>query len=664
MNRSDILLGIEAVANDCLDFEGTLSEDSALASVLELDSVRLLTLVVELEDHFQVCLEEGDEQGLETVGDLAGLLQLRLREQCSTLAQLLADIGATSRGGLRFLDRRERPTWVPWSEVHERGSMVGASLARLGLQSGDRVALLYPTCPEFFDAFFGVMLAGGVPVPLYPPVRLGRMEEYHRRTATMMEAASVRLVLADPKVRRVLGKTVELAKPELGCLSLDRLPPSEGPVQAAVPHELALVQFSSGTTVDPKPVALSHRALLYQGKVISDALREAHPEIGEFHHRGGVSWLPLYHDMGLIGCLLPAMLHDRELTLIGPELFVARPALWLRAISRYGASISPAPNFAYSLCVERIRDQDMEGVDLSCWKAALNGAEPVAASTLRRFVERFATWGLDPRALTPVYGLSEAALAVTFSDIASPFATARFCREALAERGRAVPDEEGVEMVSVGQPLPGTELRVVDPEGRSVEEGQTGHIRVRCPSLMEGYLDRPRETARVLREGWLDTGDLGFVHGGELFISGRAKDLVILRGRNHSPSELELSVEGVSGLRAGCTAAVSWRPEGAESETLALFVEHSRSATQAQRDGLAKACAEALRDVAGLSPDLVVVLEPGTLPRTSSGKIRRGDALRRFLDGELRPPARSGMIHLGGILLQSQVAFARRAVRG
>ena len=414
------------------------------------------------------------------------------------------------------------------------------------------------------------------------------------------------------------------------------------------------MQFSSGTTVAPKPVALSPRAMLAQ----IQGLNGFWPDDDQTRH-SGVSWLPLYHDMGLIGCVFPALERPGVLTLLGPEVFVARPSLWLRALSRSQATISVAPNFAYGLCVEKVRDDELEGVDLSHWRVALNGAEPVAPSVLRAFQERFARWGFRPEALTPVYGLSEATLAVTFSSLFEPFRATRFDRQQLAE-GQAVAEDDGVELVSVGRPLPGTEIRVQGDDHESLDPGWVGEVWVRGPSLMTGYLGCPEATAKTLRDGWLATGDLGFVHDGELFLTSRAKDVVILRGRNHAPAEIEQAVDGVEGIRTGCVVAVSHLPEGGSGEELLLFVE-TRQGTDAETlDALPAACREAVLAATQLKTDRVVVLDPGTLPRTSSGKLRRGEALRRFLAGELAPPDRVTPLHLAKVMVRSAVAYARR----
>jgi len=574
-----------------------------------------------------------------------------------TLLDYMEEIGRRPEGadgGLRFVDRAERATWYPWTEVRERALAVCGGLRALGIERGDRIPLIYPTGIEFFEAFFGVLLAGAVPVPLYPPVRLGRLGQYLRGTARMIGRTRARLVLADPRVKRILGEAVAMARPPLGCRTLGELPREKGEAVRIGPEDLALVQFSSGTTVDPKPVALSHRGIVGQVEALNSFWRDT-PEL----RHSCVSWLPLYHDMGLIGCVFPALTREAQLTLIGPELFVARPALWLRTLSRYRGTVSPAPNFAYSLCLHRISDAEMEGADLSQWRTALNGAEAVAPPVARAFIERFARWGFRPEAMTPVYGLSEAALAVTFSGLGRPFRSRRFDREDLSREGVAREAPEGREIVSVGRPVPGFRLRILDENGDDLPDGRIGRVWIQGPSLMEGYLDDPEATARALQDGWLDTGDLGFLNAGELYLTGRAKDVVILRGRNYAPEEIERSVEGIPGVRTGCVVAASWLPEDAEGERLALFVEAARSAGAEELAELPEACRAAVLGATGLAVDAVEVLPPGTLPRTSSGKLRRGEALRLWLAGELTPPEPVTAFRMAKAVARSGLAYAR-----
>jgi fatty-acyl-CoA synthase len=363
--------------------------------------------------------------------------------------------------------------------------------------------------------------------------------------------------------------------------------------------------------------------------------------------------------MGLIGCVFPALERGAALTLIPPELFVARPAVWLRTISRYRATVSPAPNFAFGLCADRIRDEDLEGVDLSSWRVALNGAEPVAAEVLRRFQRRFAAWGFRSEALTPVYGLSEASLAVTFSRVDRSFTSHRFDRRALAEDAEAIDDLTGVEIVSVGRPLPDFEVLVVDRSRRELPERRVGRVLVRGPSLMEGYLGLERATARAMSDGWLDTGDFGFIADGNLYLTGRAKDVLILRGRNHSPVEVEHAVDTVEGVRTGCAAAASFMPEGADHEQLVVMVEAGKGVSAGQYPRIAEEVSRAVLAATALEADCVEVLEPGTLPRTSSGKIRRREALERWRAGTLTAPATVTPFRLVGAALRSSLAMAR-----
>ncbi|HEX4386036.1 MAG TPA: AMP-binding protein, partial [Myxococcales bacterium] len=497
--------------------------------------------------------------------------------------------------------------------LHQRAAKTAGALRELGVAKGDRVAIVLPTGVSFMDAFFGALLAGAIPVPLYPPVRLGRLDEFHARTARMLEVCGARIVLSDARISRLLGVAVARAKPALGLHKL----PLQGPFveEPGQADDLALIQFSSGTTVDPKPVALTHSNVLHNVAAIEKFIPENDAQ-------AGVSWLPLYHDMGLIGCLLLAVHRPGPLTLLGPEVFLGRPALWLRAIARHKATISVAPNFAYGLCLRRIRDEEVAGIDLSSWKLALNGAEPVAPQVLRKFSERFSANGFDARSLMPVYGLSEASLAVTFTP---------------AGRGAKTRPWGARELASVGAPLPGIEVRVDE-----------GRILVRGPSVMRGYFGNEEATRAVLQDGWLDTGDLGFVEEGELFVAGRAKDVIVLRGANHTPQEFEDALEGLDGVRPGCAAAVAVHTDSGEE--LAMLVERDGESASAE------AISARVVERTGIKPLEVHLLAPGTLPRTSSGKLRRTEAARQLEAGELRAPDAVTLLHVAKEMARSVLA--------
>jgi len=560
---------------------------------------------------------------------------------------------ASSGAGLTFVDLAEREVFVPYGEIHARASRTAGALRARGVVPGDRVALVFPTSPGFVDAFFGVLLAGAVPVPLYPPVRLGRLAEYLVATSRMIAAVGARLVLADVVTRRLLGKSIESSRPALGCLTPEELGEGGELERNVGPDELGLIQFSSGSTADPRPVALSHASLMAQ----LAALRALLPAEDAVPQKG-VSWLPLYHDMGLIGCLLQAVYYPGPLVLIPPELFLARPGLWLRAIARHRATISVAPSFAYALCARRVRDEELGGADLSSWRHALCGAEPVSPDSLDHFSRRFETHGFDRRSLRPVYGLAEASLAVTFTPDGREVKALHVDPVRLAAAGEVVDGARAI--ASVGAPVPGTDVEVRDSDGRELGERRVGRIFVRGPSVMEGYFGQPAATASVLSGGWLDTGDLGFVAEGELYVCGREKNVIVIRGANHLPQEFEEALAGLESVRAGCAVALGFVPDGEEGEQLLVLAERARGAGPSAGDApVVDAIRRAILARTGIRPHTVRLLAPGTIPRTSSGKLRRNEALRRFLAGELDPPSNVSRLRILLEVLRSAFAFAR-----
>ncbi len=536
--------------------------------------------------------------------------------------------------GLVFVGLDESETAYGWREVRDRAARAAAALIRRGVAPGDRVAMVLPTSIGFMDAFFGTLLAGAVPVPLYPPVRLGRLDEYLASTVRALRVVSARLLVTDGQVRPILGTVVEQA----GCdaVLVEQLAGAGPGVELdSAPGALGLIQFSSGSTVDPKAVALTHSQLLAQCDALYRVMRDCPGNTGV-----GATWLPLYHDMGLIGCLLSAAYHPGRLVLIAPEHFLAKPALWLRAIARHRAFISPAPNFAYAVCARRVRDADAAGLDLSCWQLALNGAEPVLSATLDAFTARFARFGFDGRALMPVYGLSEAALAVSFSP---PGRGAR-----ASARGA----------MSVGTPLPGFTVRITAANGTELPEGVEGRVLCRGPSVMHGYFRDPHATAAALHDGWLDTGDLGFIEQGELHISGRAKDVIIIRGANYMPQQFEEALLDLQGIRPGCAVAVGEMSSEEGSEGLLILAERERHPVTSDAN-LEAAVSTRILERTGIKPLRVLLLAPGTLPRTSSGKLRRAESARRLRAGTLRAPRRVNVWTLAPKLVRSALAWLR-----
>jgi len=433
------------------------------------------------------------------------------------------------------------------------------------LERQDRVALIAHTSEDVIVALLALWQRVCVPVCLPPPPRLGRGPD----PKMLAQAAQARYLWDD------------------------RTFPEAPPVDVARwrPDDLALIQFSSGTTLNPRPVALTYANLEANVSAILGLLP------GRASEHSCVSWLPLYHDMGLIGSLLTALSAPGDLTLLKPAEFAARPGRWLQALSDTRATISPAPNFALVQCLER--DQPAPNLDLSAWQLALLGGETISATTLERFYEKYRAYGLRWETLTPVYGLAEATLAVTFSP---------------PGRGPRILERNGRRLVSVGRPVPGVELQIHD-----------GRVLVQGPSVMRGYLGQPP------LEGWLDTGDLGFLHDGELYLTGRAKDLLILNGRNHEPEAVEESLSGVDGLDPSRSAAFAVDDPERGTEALVVIVESPRGPAPPD---LAARAQEAVARGTGLLAR-VSVAPWGSLPRTTSGKVRRGAARELFLEGRL-----------------------------
>lgn len=534
-----------------------------------------------------------------------------------TLLGALARAAATEEG-VRFLDRG-REELVSYRDIQERAAAVAGGLAALGIGAGDRVGVAIPTSPDFYDGFFGVLASGALPLSLPLPPRFGSRRDVAAAIASTVRSGRLRLVVTDRS---------QFSRFEAhGAVLLDELRSSSPRWVDPGPDSLALVQLSSGTTGAPKAIGLTHRQILTNVHAILGVIFDAYPAEAGYRH-GGVSWLPLYHDMGLVGSLLTALVRPGPLTLMKPEEFVARPSRWLDAISRYRATISAAPHFAYRFACDRIKDEELDGLDLSSWLLALDGAEAVTPKTLDRFYDRFRRCGLRREALTPVYGLAEASLAVTFSDPRSPFGWKSFDREALVEEARARVEPGGLPLTSCGRPLPGLEVRVADEEGNPLAETRVGRVLIKGPSVTGGYLDRDGGE-EVVPDGYLDTGDRGFLLAGELYICGRTKDLIILRGKNYAPEHIEQAVEGVPGTRPGGSAAVGILT--GEGEGLALLVERGGEPSEGE---LRAALRARIAERCGVVPDRLVLLEPGALPRTSSGKIRRREAARLFAGEE------------------------------
>jgi len=573
----------------------------------------------------------------------------------ATLPEILTNLETCTRWGARFVAPSEEATFYPYRDVLQRAQKAAAELQARGLQPGDRVALILSTSIEFFDSLLGVQLAGGIPAALYPPFRLGKLDEYFARLRKMLGKIEAKFLITENRIKRLIGPGVVGVESLQEVLDAKDLQSGNGrwrPVDVD-PDQPAFLQFSSGTTVEPKAVMVTHTNLLANLTMMEKSL--VYRDESEIDN-GCVCWLPLYHDMGLVGNVYLGLYYPGTVTYMGPDTFLAKPAIWLRTLSKYKCAISTAPHFAYSLCASKIKDEEMEGVDLSRWRAALNGAEPIETEGIQRFTERFARWGFKPTAMTPVYGLAEAGLGVSFTDLDDLPKFTEFSREGLWNGGTAHLGE-GRKICSVGRALPSVEITIRDDREQIVPENRVGRIWIKGPSITKGYWESPELTANIIRGDWLDTGDLGFFHDGELYIAGRAKDLIIIRGRNYAPQEMEELLLDVEGVRKGCTVAVSTMVEG-EGEQLIILAEKDPRSKRSEEEVIADISHCILKGLS-LKPRDVELLEPGTLPRTSSGKLRRSEALRQFLAGELVPPEKVNALKLLFEVGKSQLAWTK-----
>lgn len=569
--------------------------------------------------------------------------QIRSAETLTEILRLRGR-GEPGRAHIQLYEEDDSLHTITFGELCERASSVAAELLRRGLTPGETVAIMLPTCAEFFSTFAGILFAGGIPVPIYPPFRADRIAEYATRQSNILRNAEARFLVTFRQAEglaRLLQPRVPSLREVLNAQRLASAPPPPEPPSTewrpvenlshrARGEDIAFLQYTSGSTGDPKGVILTHANLLANIRSIVSGIELRADDVA-------VSWLPLYHDMGLIGAWFVPLFTGIPLVLMSPLAFLSRPERWLQAIHRHRATISPAPNFAYELCVKKITDKDLQGLDLSCWRAATNGAEPVHAVTLERFAARFAPYGFRREALLPVYGLAEGSLAVAVPKMGSGYKVDRIERAAFESEGRAIPaaahDSAALEFVHAGKPLPSVEVRLVDREGRTLGERVEGRLWFRGPAATSGYYRNAAATRDLMRDGnWLDSGDLAYWADGELYITGRAKDVIIKAGRNIYPHEVEQVTGRVQGVRPGCVVAFGAPDARTGTERLVVTAE-VRDMAQAKR--IAGEITRAVGEALGMPPDLVEVLPPQSIPKTSSGKLRRSETRRLFLEGKL-----------------------------
>ena len=551
-----------------------------------------------------------------------------IRYMVSTLPEILAHHAETIpdqlftriiKGGVEVKSRTFLEAWR-WA------TQWAALFAEHGLGRGDAVVLALSNTDAFVGAYYGALIAGCAPAPLAPMRRITEDDPYLNTVIERVKFINAKVLVVPSGQSAICNLQTQIPAAVLTESHIDPACTLNSPRSTF--DDIALIQFTSGTLGDPKAVLLTQRALVAQVEWLRDWL----VLFDRFRERG-VSWLPLFHDMGLIGFLLTPGYAGGEVNLLQPEDFILRPALWLKAITDYKATVTGAPPSAYALCVKRVKDSDVGQYDLSSVRAALIGAERVTRESVTAFCDKFRAAGLRASALMPTYGLAENALAVTMPPLEAEPEFDAVDGRALAEGiARPIGDGDPAHIrwfASVGEPLPGVTLRIVNDAGNDLPERRVGEIIIKSPSVMSGY-HGSNEIA--IRAGWLYTGDLGYLAGGNLHVTGRKKEVIIAGGRNYYPDDVEQVMNGVPGVRMDRVVAIGVQDIERSTEMLVVLAETDR-ADEAERDALRMNMRQALL-AAGYPIGKVVLLKPKSIQSTLTGKLKRSDCRARYLAGE------------------------------
>ncbi len=635
-----------------------ISSSSRLQQDLGIDSLGRAELILRIERAFRLRLPISVMGEADTVGDiLAALDQAQLEPvSLSPLAAAPSRLptvpaATEARTLIEVLDwhlerHPDRPHLtilqddsavlgaMTYRELADAARKVAAGLIDREVAPGDRIAVMLPTCADFFTAFFGILHAGAIPVPIYPPMQLSQIEEYVRRQAGILRNSAARMLITPAEGLRLgsmlrgLVPTVTQVESVASLSSGSAQQPMAGLRDGSA---TALIQYTSGSTGDPKGVVLSHDNLLANIRAIGSAIDATSDDVL-------VSWLPLYHDMGLIGAWLGSLYFGAAFYVMSPLSFLARPQNWLWAIHRVRGTISAAPNFAFELCLNKIDDADLAGLDLSSLRFVANGAEPVSVRTLQRFCSRFANYGFQREAMAPVYGLAENTVSVTLPPLGRAPVIDHVNRQALSRDGKAEPasadDPNAIDIAACGQPIPGHEVRIIDELGRELGERREGRLEFRGPSATSGYFRNESKTRELLHDSWLDTGDRAYMAAGDVFITGRTKDIIIRAGQHIYPQEIEEAIGSIAGFRKGGVVAFGMVDPRFGTERVIVMAE-SDEADHALRETLLKRAQQATTDIVGAPADEVILVPAESVPKTSSGKIRRAAARELYLAGPL-----------------------------
>jgi fatty-acyl-CoA synthase len=546
--------------------------------------------------------------------------------QSATLPERIAR-AASRKGSVTFVGADPSASVrVPWSQLHQEALAMAAALQAHGVEPGQKVALLGPTSRPLVTAIQATWLAGAAVVVLPLPMRLGSLDDFVAQTRARIRNADASVVLMDGE----LAAFLEPAPGDPPIIFLSDLSASNGHrlnAPAADPDRLAILQFTSGSTADPKGVMLAHRHVVAN---LDGAIEAAQVD---FDNDVVVSWLPLYHDMGLVGLLMIPMITGIDLVLAGPQDFMSAPVRWLEWLSHFRGTATAGPNFSYALAARALRRTS--GLDLSRWRIALNGAEPVDPATVRDFLAAGEPHGLHPEAAFPAFGMAEVAIAGAFPEPGRGMIVDVVDSQVLEMDGYAAPCFEGPGTRSLpllGRPVPGLEMRICDPQsGKPMDEREAGELQIRGTSVTPGYYRHPQATADAFDGEWLKTGDLAYMINGELVVCGRLKDVIIVGGRNVFPEDVERAAASVDGVRAG--NVIAFGVEGRKGKEAVIVVAETKLEDPSP---LRQAVASRVLQCVGVPTEDVVLVPPGSLPKTSSGKLQRSLCRTRYIDAALQ----------------------------
>ena len=635
--------------------------DTSFEKDLGLDSLTRVELISRVEAKFKLALPEQNIIEAQSARDLLRAIQgtaipRPVLHEADIQAVALDDTGADvkltpddlvtlidvlnwhvsthpDRPHIRMYTDEGDDEVITYQQLKDAAARVAAGLQQRGLEPAEPAVLMLPSGADYFYSFFGILLAGGIPVPIYPPARPSQLEDHMQRHVRILANCNARIFITVPEAKAV-AHLLKSQVPNLQHITTATDLTSSTAISSSpviTGNDIAFIQYTSGSTGNPKGVVLTHANLLANIRAMGRAVEAGPKDVF-------VSWLPLYHDMGLIGAWLGSLYFSMLFVAMPPLSFLARPERWLWAIHNYGGTLSASPNFGYEYCLRRLSDEDLAGLDLSSWRAAFNGAEPVSPETLNNFSQRFKTWGFTNKAMMPVYGLAESSVGLAFPPLDRGPVIDRIERSTFMQTGSANAardeDEHALRFISSGSPLAGHQIRVVDHAGHELPERQEGRLEFRGPSSTSGYY-RDAEKTRSLFDGdWLDTGDLAYIANGELFVTGRIKDIIIRAGRNIYPHELEDAVGNIQSIRTGRVAAFGSEDKHSKTERLIIIAE-TRSTDNKQLEKLHKEINTLAVDLIGSPPDEVVLAPPGSALKTSSGKIRRAACRELFESGEI-----------------------------